>query len=230
MEAQPTVHIVDDEEPVRSGLQRLFVSLGMRVREYESAINFLDTFEDLGPGCGIVDVRMPDMNGLELLGAMGRQRIHLPVIMITGQADIPLAVHAIKSGAMNFLEKPFRQQDLLDCVTDAIAKDQRRHALLAERSSTISRFSLLTRRERDVMNGLVAGETAEHIGMHLGLSAKTVYTHRGRILLKLRVSSIAELTRLAMTAESADSDGSSGSVIKMAEATNNHELVSSSRR
>jgi len=202
MNAKTTVHIVDDDEPVRAGLQRLFISVGMNARTYDSARQFLDTFVDDPPGCVLLDLQMPEMNGLDMIEAPNRRRIPMPIILISGHGDIPLAVRAIKAGAADFLEKPFRQQELLDRVNEAVAKNSQRHRILRERSEAVSRLSLLTRRERDVMNGLVTGESADEIGMRLGLSAKTVYTHRGKIFLKLRVDSIAALTRLALEVES----------------------------
>lgn len=195
------IHIVDDDEAVRGALGRMFESLGMHSRAHGSAREFLAAYDPDKPGCLILDLRMPEMSGLELQELLARDHISLPIIVISGHGDVPIAVRAMKRGAMDVLEKPFRQQELLDRVNEALAKDAHHREVVKERSSLTERLALLTRRERDVMERLVAGETAEQIGLHLGLSAKTVYTHRGRILLKLRVDSIAALTRLALSAE-----------------------------
>lgn len=197
MSNKPIVHIVDADSVERDKLVRLFRSKQIEVAGYSSVQEFLSAYDPLRPGCLILDLDAPEMSGLELQETLTQRGDTLPIIVVSGHGDVPLAVNAMKRGAMDFIEKPFREQDLLDRVLEAIAKDAKIRNTTKKRSATFSRLSQLTSREREVMDRLLAGDTTEQISVRLGLSAKTVYTHRSHILLKLGADSIAALTRIA---------------------------------
>mgnify|MGYP001546211969 FL=1 len=200
MTDKPTIFVVDDDPAMRDSLQALLESSGMDVRTFASAGEFLAGDAPARRGCLIADIRMPDMDGLELQQALVDRHAHLPVIVMTGHGDVALAVRAMKAGAVDFLEKPFEESVLLKSVERALSKadTHEEHSRLANEAET--RLSALTERERDVLNLLVAGKANKVIAHELSISPRTVEIHRGRVMEKTGVRSLAELVRLAMSA------------------------------
>ena len=199
-----TVFVVDDDEAVRNSLRWLIESVGVKVETYESAQAFLRAYRPKRAGCLVVDVRMPGMSGLELQDWLVMQGINLPVIVITGHGDVPMAVRAMKTGAVDFIEKPFNDQLLLDRIQSAVEQDiQRRHDN-AERTEIEARLAQLTPREREVMNMVVAGDSNKMIATTLGVSKKTVEAHRAKVMEKMEAESLAELVRMALIAKTSE--------------------------
>ncbi|MGE5297474.1 MAG: response regulator transcription factor [Solirubrobacterales bacterium] len=196
----PIVFVVDDDEAVCESLRLLIGDIGLEVRTFNSAKQFLDQYDSSRPGCLVLDVRMSGMSGLELQSRLVEMAVRIPTIIITGHADVPMAVEAMKSGAMDFIEKPFRDQVLLDSIQKAIDMDLRSRRQHQERQDVQSRIGLLTQREREVMDRLVAGKSNKTIAFDLGISQKTVDFHRANILEKVGVSSVVELVRLTQRA------------------------------
>ena len=195
---KPTVHIVDDDAAVCRSISLLVRSAGLQSRTYTSAGQFLRGYRADGPACLILDVRMPDMNGLELQAMLLEKGIALPVIMISGQGDIPMAVSAIQQGALDFVEKPFAQGRLLALVKRALAKDQREHAWRRRYAEVTRRMQQLTRREHSVLQGLLQGKQNKQVAAQLGISTRTVEAHRAHILRKLGVRSLSVLLRMPL--------------------------------
>jgi two-component system response regulator FixJ len=195
---EPVVCIVDDDEAMRDALRTLIRSVGIGTREYASAEQFLEDHDNDQPGCLILDVRMPGMSGLDLQDALVVRNINLPVIVITGHADIPMAVRAMRAGAVDFLEKPFREQDLLQRIKQAIEQDAAARRERARKEEIAARFDALTPRERQVLDLVVAGKHNKAIAAQLNVSHKTIEFHRARIMAKIQVSSIPQLVRLAV--------------------------------
>jgi FixJ family two-component response regulator len=198
-ESEPTVHIVDDDPSVRDALERLIRSMGLRARTYGSANEFLEGGPPAGPGCVVVDVRMPGMSGLELQEELAAYEGGLPVVFITGHGTIPMSVRAMKFGAIDFLTKPFDDQDLLDAVHRAIEKDGEIRTKLQDLEGVRRRVALLTPREREVFERVVAGRLNREIAEDLGASVKTIKVHRSRVMRKMQAASLAHLVRLAET-------------------------------
>ena len=197
MESEPVVFIVDDDASVRKGLERLVRSVGLRGKTFASAPEFLQCAAPDGPNCLVLDVRMPGVSGLalqETLAAAGRR---IPIIFITGHGDIPMSVRAMKGGAVDFLPKPFNDQDLLEAIQAAIARDRQAREVRAALQSIHHRAALLTSRERDVLGLVVAGLLNKQIAAELGMSEKTVKAHRAQVMQKMQVSSVARLVLLA---------------------------------
>jgi len=192
----PVVHIVDDDPDVRRSVGFLVSILDVEVRAFATAEAFLEAWRPGRIGCLILDVRMPGMSGLELQEQMQRRGIDLPIIFVSGHGDIPMAVRAMRSGAVDFLTKPYSDQDLLDLIQRALQVDRERQQLRREASILAARQALLTQRESEVMAHAVAGETNKEIAGKLGISVKTVETHRARLMEKMRVDNIAELCRV----------------------------------
>ena len=192
-----TIHVVDDDDLVRDSLADLLRSVGYDVRAYESASVFLSLPPKDEPGCVIVDVRMPGLSGLELQGAFGHLAIALPVIVMTGFGDVRMSVQAMKAGAIDFLEKPFRDQDMLDAVASALQADRENRAGGARRQALQESFETLTTRERQVMRLVCKGKMNKQAAAALGLSEVTVKVHRGSLMRKMGAKSIAELSRMA---------------------------------
>jgi FixJ family two-component response regulator len=207
----PTVYVVDDDPAMRSSLRWLIESVGLSVRTCSSAREFLATYRDGEPGCLVLDVRMPGMSGLDLQAELARQRISIPILIITGYAEVPLAVRAMKAGAFDFIEKPFSDQTLLDRIRAAVARDEvaRRHR--SAREQIEARMRLLTQRERDVMERVITGKSNKVIAAELNLSMKTVEVHRAHVMDKLQAASLADLIRLALLADGVDPDEGSSS-------------------
>ncbi len=196
-DAAPVVFVVDDDASVRKALGRLLKSAGLRAETFASALEFLRHDRPDAPGCLVLDVRMPGLDGLELQHALGAGNISPPIIFITGHGDIPMSVRAMKAGAVDFLPKPFDDRDLLDAVRRAIAQDVQAGRMRAEVSEIRRRAASLTPREREVMALVVGGMLNKQIGGVLGVTEKTVKVHRGRMMAKLGVRSVADLVRLA---------------------------------
>jgi two-component system response regulator FixJ len=197
MAGEPTVFVVDDDVAVRDGLRLLLGTVGLRCESYASAAEFLAAYDPGMAGCLVLDVRMPGMSGLALQEELVVRRITLPVIIMTGHGDVPMAVRAMKTGAMEFIEKPFRKQVLLDAIRAAVDQEARQRTTAKQRAAVAERFARLSQRERTVMARIVAGGSAEQIAAELGISPKTVYIHRGKAIAKMGVHSLAELVRLA---------------------------------
>jgi FixJ family two-component response regulator len=183
-----TVFVVDDDEPLRDSLRALLGAAGLASLAFASAQEFLDSY-DGQPGCLLLDVRMPGMSGLSLQDELSRRRVRLPVVFMTGHGDVPIAVQAIKKGALDFIEKPYRDEDLLALLRRALAID-------AEQRGADAVLAALTQREREVLDHLLAGRTGRATAEALGVSAKTIEFHRARIMQKLNVRTREELYRL----------------------------------
>jgi FixJ family two-component response regulator len=195
---EPTVYVVDDDPAMRSSLRWLIESVGLAVCTCASAQEFLRTYQPSDPGCLVLDVRMPGMSGLDLQAELTARRIYIPILIITGYAEVPLAVRAMKAGAFDFIEKPFSDQTLLDRIRAAIAQDGVSRHRRASRQAIQRRLRLLTARERDVLKGVVMGKSNKQIAAEMRLSPKTVEVHRSRVMEKLKADSLADLIRLWM--------------------------------
>ena len=207
MAEAPLVHIVDDDASVRDSLMVLLESAGYAVRAYDSAVAFLQAASDRTAGCVLTDVQMPELNGLELQRRMSEQGIRLPVIVMTGHGDVPIAVEAMKAGAADFLEKPFGDEQLLTAVSGAVAINRRVRDEAAAVADITKRLATLTRREREVLDHLVAGQPNKTIAYDLGSSPRTVEVHRARVMEKMGVRSLPELVRMTIAAEQAKASG-----------------------
>lgn len=200
MKTEPVVFVVDDDQAMRSSLEWLIESVGMKVETYASADEFLDSYYPGRAGCLLLDVRMPGMSGLELQAYLAKEQIKIPVIIITGHGDVGMAVRAMKAGAVDFIEKPFHDEDLLASIRVALNFDQEQRRLQARRAELAARLAQLTPREHEVMELVTEGRSNRDIAAALGVSAKTVEAHRARVMEKMRASSLAELVRMALVA------------------------------
>jgi len=198
MTASGTVFIVDDDEGVRSSLTILLEAAGYRAQDFASARDFLDQYQADQPGCLVLDVRMPDMDGMALQRELTERHALLPIIFVTGHGDVPLAVEAMKNGAFDFLQKPFGPKELLECAGRALAADTEGRADAARRDDIMRRYATLTPREREVMAMIVDGRANKVIAIDLALSERTVEIHRSRVMEKMGTRSVAHLVRLAM--------------------------------
>jgi len=192
------VYVVDDDEAVRHSLELLLQSVERNVRTFSSAQSFLDNYDSSKPGCLILDVRMPEISGLELQRLLNEKNLRIPTIIITGHGDVPLAVRAMKAGAVDVIEKPFNDQTLLDSIEKAIAKSEEIHRTNNSRVKFQQNIEQLSPREREVMDLLVLGKGSKEIAAELNISSKTVDVHRVHIMDKMGVRSVVELTRLAL--------------------------------
>jgi len=193
-----TVFVVDDDEAVRASLKLLLKTLGLPAQTYASAQEFLATFDERRGGCLVLDIRMPGMSGLELQEELNTRGAMLPIIFITGHGDVPMAVEAMQRGAMDFLQKPFRDQDLLDRISEALAKDRAGRELLGNRERIRTRVAALTPREREVMALVTQGKANKVIAADLDLSQRTVEIHRAHVMQKMGANSLAHLVRMAI--------------------------------
>jgi FixJ family two-component response regulator len=189
----PVVYLVDDDEAVRDALGLLFKSVGLDYRLFASALEFLEAYEPRQHACLVADIRMPGLSGLDLQQRLNEQHSEVPVIFITGHGDVPMAVNAMKSGASDFVQKPFRDQDLIDRIHKALAQDRERRHVRAEQNVIRERLALLTPREAEVMRRVVRGQANKVIALDLGVSQRTVELHRARVMRKLKMRSLAEL-------------------------------------
>lgn len=198
------VHIVDDDEAVRQSLAFLLSTAGIPVRVYDSATAFLDALASLQAGCLITDVRMPDMTGIELLHRLKAKAIELPVIVITGHGDIPLAVEAMKSGAIDFIEKPFAEEAILKAVRAAEEYAKKRGRRTKDEAALATRLASLSDRERQVLDGLVAGNANKIIAHELGISPRTVEVYRANVMMKMQAKNLSELIRMTLAVRPPD--------------------------
>ncbi|MBB1126569.1 response regulator transcription factor [Thiospirillum jenense] len=194
----PWVFVVDDDQAMRSSLQWLIESVGMQVRTFSSADEFLAAYELDWIGCLLLDVRMPGMTGLELQTYLTRSAIRLPVIIITGHGDVTMAVKAMKAGAVDFIEKPFNDDNLLTSIRNALQHDEKQRTLRTRCNEIAARLTSLTPREHEVMKMVTEGQSNKEIAAKLGVSAKTIEVHRARVMDKMQANSLAELVRLAL--------------------------------
>ena len=197
MTPEPTVFIVDDDDAVRRFLSGLIESIELPVEAFASARDFLEAYEPGQTGCLVLDVRMPGMSGLELQRELADQAIDLPVIILTGHGNVQLAVHAMQAGAIDFVEKPFDNELLLDRIQKAVAENVRVGSERIKRIEIAQRMQLLTPREREVLDLVVAGQTNKGVARHLDISEKTVEIHRANVMRKMQAKSLADLVKMA---------------------------------
>jgi len=201
MKREPIIHIVDDDEAVRDSLLLLLQSEGLKARAYAAAQEFLDCFEASTLACILLDMRMPDMNGLELLRELTARQIEIPVIMMTAYGDIPMAVHAMQEGAADFIEKPVDSRMLLKRIRHCLNQRKISSGRTDEYMAEVEHLDLLTKREREVMALLVRGNMNKQIAAELGISPRTVEVHRARIKQKLNVKTLPDVLRIVFTHE-----------------------------
>jgi two-component system, LuxR family, response regulator FixJ len=200
MSIEGIVHVIDDDDAMRESLAFLFKSAKVPVQTYDSATAFLDRAPQLAGGCIVTDVRMPGLSGIDLLKRLRELKITVPVIVITGHGDVPLAVDAMKYGASDFLEKPFDDDILLVAVQTALSRQATDHEHEAQRAEIERRLALLSPRERQVLDGLIAGHANKVIAFDLGISPRTIEIYRANVMTKMEAASLSDLVRMALTA------------------------------
>lgn len=205
-ERKPTIFIVDDDPSVRESTELMLKSVGFNVKTFVSAQDFLDARFQEGPGCVVLDVRMPGMSGLELQEKLVSVKTPLPVIFITGHGTVPMSVRAMKAGAVDFLQKPFEEQDLLDAIQRAISQQRERKSKRDEADELRKRLKALTPREYEVFSLLVTGMANKEVAYELGTSERTVKAHRARVMEKMSARSFADLVRFAETLKTHSTD------------------------
>jgi FixJ family two-component response regulator len=201
-QADPKVFIVDDDAAVRRSIRMLIRTIGIEAEAFASAKDFLDAYDSKQPGCLVLDVRMPGMSGLELQEKLRDLNANLPIIFVTAHGDVPMAVNAMRSGAVDFIQKPFRDQELIDRVQQALEQDARSRAAMAGKEEIQRRVSTLTPREREVMDMVVAGKANKVIAANLGLSERTVEIHRSRVMKKMEAESLPQLVQMMVSLKS----------------------------
>jgi RNA polymerase sigma factor (sigma-70 family) len=195
-EPTPTVFVVEDDPSVRHLIHRLLESVRLKVKLFESAEELWPINRPVGPGCLVLDIRLPGISGLDLQGKLAQANIHLPIIFVTGHGDIPMSVEAMKAGAVDFLAKPFRNQDLLDAVRIALEKDRAARQRESEIGVLQERFNSLTERERSILEMVVSGMLNKQIASEIGITENTVKVHRSHALEKMQAKSLAELVTM----------------------------------
>lgn len=198
---EQTVYVIDDEEPVRKALQLLAKADGLKTECFDSARGFMESLDRIGPGVVLLDVCMPDTGGLELQEVLRERNFDLPIIVITGHADVPTAVRAMKAGAADFVEKPFDSDELMARVHECLSGEAKRRRSNEWRKEAARRLARLTPRERQVMEGLVSGKRNKQIAEDLFISFRTVELHRSSIMEKLEANSLSDVVRIALSAE-----------------------------
>lgn len=201
-EMQPVVFIVDDDDAVRESLEFLMKSIDLPSETFASAQDFLKSFNPDRPGCLLLDIRMPGMSGIELQAELKKRDAQIPIIFITGHGDVPMAVKAIQSGAADFIQKPFRDQELIDRIRDVLQDDAEGRAIRMEKNEILQRMSTLTEREKEVMEQVVSGKANKVVAIDLNVSQRTVEIHRANVMEKMKAKSLAQLVRLVMRARS----------------------------
>jgi FixJ family two-component response regulator len=197
--SSPVVIIVDDDAAIRASLDSLFRSVGFETRLFGSPAELLGSSFPDSPGCIVLDIRLPGVSGLDLQGQLGRLGIEFPIIFMTGHGDIPMSVRAMKAGAVDFLSKPFRDQDMLDAVAVALKRDEQRRTETNAKNDLLAQYETLTAREREIMGHVTAGLMNKQVAGLIGLSEITVKIHRGNVMRKMGVKSLADLVRKAET-------------------------------
>jgi FixJ family two-component response regulator len=198
-DVQPTIYVVDDDDGMRRALDTLLSTVGYKTAVFSRPSEFLSQFKPEAHSCLVLDIRMPEMSGLEVQQQLNRSGSMLPVIFITGHGDVPMAVQAMKEGAFEFIQKPFRDQDLLDRINHALRQDADNRTNAARRSEVQHRLESLTPREKQVMNFIVDGSANKVIAIDLGLSERTVEIHRAKVMEKMGARSVAHLVKLHLT-------------------------------
>ena len=204
MATEPTVFLVDDDPSARKSFQFLAESVGLRVESYKSAVEFLDHYDPQTPGCLVLDVRMPRMSGLELQQKLLEAQLKLPIIFVSGHADISIASRAFRAGAFDFVEKPINDQELLERIRQAIAKDAQWRTDQKQRDEVRTRMRALTPREREVLDALVLGKAIKQVAGQFGVSVQTAAKHRARVLEKMGVNNEVELVYLVKSLQEKD--------------------------
>jgi two-component system response regulator FixJ len=204
--AQPVVFVVEDDEALRSLVKALAQSIGVACRDFPSAGRFLDQYDPRQPGCLVLDLFMPGMSGLELQSELNRRGAVIPVIFITGHGDVASAVAAVRRGAFDYLQKPFRNSELIAAIRQALELDQRNRRMLAQQDAIRDRIASLTPREREVLELIVQGIASKVMAQELGVSTRTVELHRSRVMGKMRANSIAQLVRMFMDFQHGDAN------------------------
>lgn len=199
--SEPVVHIVDDDAPMRDSVAFLLGAENIQTHTYESARALLDRIHALEPGCIVTDIRMPEMNGLEMVTELKRLQVPHPVIVLTGHADVSLAVQAMKAGVVDFLEKPFEDEALLRAVRATLSRSGDEACRQKERAELAERLAQLTARERDVYEAIVAGDSNKAAAIKLGISPRTVEIYRANVMTKMHANSLSELVRMALQIE-----------------------------
>lgn len=196
---QQTVYVVEDDEAVRDSLELLLKSDSKPVKTYESANAFLKDYSDKMAGCIVLDIRMPGMDGMELQKKLNDKHSILPIIFVTGHGDVPMAVDAMKEGAVDFIQKPYREEALLEKIEAALEQDQEQRKSLDEKQEIIRRVKSLTPREREIMDRMIAGQANKVIAIELEISQRTVEIHRSRVMHKMGTHSLAHLVRMVLS-------------------------------
>ena len=197
MSSEPTVFVVDDDSEVRETLKWLVESVGLKIETFASAQEFLNAYDRNRPGCLVTDVRMPGMSGIELQAKLMAEEVTLPIIVVSGYADVPTAVRSMKGGAIDFVEKPFNEQMMLERIQLSILEDARLRQKRAQRERARARLNSLTPRERQVMDLVIKGKSNKQIARDLDISPKTVEVHRSNVMAKMEAHSLAELVTIA---------------------------------
>jgi two-component system response regulator FixJ len=199
-DSRPIVYVVDDDNAVRDSLRLLLKSVGLACETFQSASAFLENYECGQHACLVADIRMPGMSGLELQAELNKRQVHLPLIFITGYGDVPMAVEAMKAGALDFIQKPFRDQELLDRINQAMSEEEKWQEADEERGEIEQRIATLTPREKQVLERVVGGDANKVIAFDLKVSQRTIEIHRSRVMEKMGVRTLAHLVRMASKA------------------------------